>query len=88
MKTTPEPITWPLRVARTTTGTVHAAREVELEQLDFDKPAGERGTGIFRTVIVKACGADSNTLRTVAGTATTAAPVTCKKCLRAMAADA
>jgi hypothetical protein len=82
MNTTAANTDWPLRVARATTGTVHAAREVQHEILDFDKPAGERGTGRFKTVIVKACGFDPNTFRTVAGTGTTEAPVTCKKCLK------
>lgn len=84
MNTTTE-ITWPLRVARNTTGTVHAAREIQTEILDFDKPAGQRGTGEYRIITIKACGADSNTLRTVAGTGSTTADVTCKKCLKVVA---
>lgn len=77
---------YPLRVARTTTGVVHAAREVEQPVFDFSKPAGERDTGKTRTVILKACGHDANTMRRVASTATTTADVTCKKCLKALAA--
>lgn len=74
--------TFPLRVARTTTGTVHAAREYQSEILDFNKPYAERRTGRFETRIAKACGCDPNTWRRVAGTAGTDAPVTCKKCLK------
>lgn len=78
---------FPLRVVRGTTGTVHAAREVEMEIMRFDvATVAERYTGTYRTVLVKACGADSNTLRRVAGvSATEAAEVTCKKCLKVLA---
>lgn len=75
---------YPLRVQRGTTGTVHAAREIEVEILDFNKPADQRRTGKYRTDMIKACGFDPNTFRRVAGTSTTTADVTCKKCLKVM----
>lgn len=77
---------WPLRIARTTTGVVHAAREVEVEVLDFNAPTvAARHTGTYRTDVVKACGYEPNTMRRVAGTAGTDAEVTCRKCLKALA---
>jgi hypothetical protein len=77
---------FPLRVVRGTTGTVHAAREDMHEVLDFTRPADQRGTGTYRPVIVKACGFDPNTLRRVSSVAGTASEITCKKCLKSMAA--
>lgn len=76
---------YPLRIARSTTGVVHAARETVEPVLDFTKPAGERETGETRVVIVKACGFDPNTYRRVAGTSSTTAAVTCRKCLAVLA---
>lgn len=76
--------TFPLRVSRTTTGVVHAARERRVEIFDYSKPVEERGTGKYRTVTVKACGAEPNTGRRIAGTESVAVPVTCKKCLKAI----
>lgn len=76
---------YPLRVVRGTTGTVHAAREVEVEILDFNAPTvAERKTGKFKTVLVKACGSDPNTLRVVSGVGSTEAEVSCKKCRKAL----
>lgn len=75
---------WPLRVARNTTGTVHAAREVTYPKRKY-AAEGWVETGEMVTAIRKACGSDSNTLRTVAGVSGTTAEVTCKKCLREIA---
>lgn len=73
---------YPLRISRSTTGVVHAAAEIQREIFDYSKPADSRGTGTFRTVTVKACGAEPNTGRRVSGTNDTAATITCKKCLK------
>lgn len=76
---------FPLRISRTTTGVVHAAREQQVEIFDYSKPVEQRGTGRYRTTIVKACGSDPNTYRRVAGTESVAAEITCRKCLKALA---
>ena len=78
---------WNLRIARGTTGTVHAAREVQTEILDFNAPTVEaRFTGRFRTETIKACGFDPNTFRRVGSVGSTEAEVTCKKCLKVLGA--
>lgn len=78
--------TFPLRVTRGTTGTVHAARETEVQIRDYSQ-AGVVYTGETETRIVKACGFDANTLRRVAGTTGTdeTAEITCSKCSKAVA---
>lgn len=57
---------YPLRLARSTTGTVHAGVDVELGG---------------RQLTVKACGFDSSTWTRYAGVQATERPVTCRKCL-------
>jgi len=70
---------------RGTTGTVHAAREIEQEILNFNTAVyAERFTGKFRTVTIKACGSDANTMRRTSGVGNTQAEVTCKKCLKVL----
>lgn len=76
---------YPLRVVRGTTGTIHAAREYQREVLDFNAPTvAERRTGRYETIVAKACGADSHTLRRVSGVGGTDAQarVTCAKCVK------
>ena len=91
METTTADAEFTLRIARNTTGAVHAAREVTEEIVKYEGEIGSLvavGTGEFETSIVKACGADSNTWRTqYAGTQKALDPqaaITCKKCLRAL----
>lgn len=57
---------YPLRLMRSTTGTVHAGVEVEL-------------SGRMHTV--KACGFDSSTWTRYAGVGATELPVSCRKCI-------
>jgi hypothetical protein len=80
-----ETSTYPIRLMRGTTGTVHAGREVQKEILDFNAPYAQRWTGKFETQVEKACGYDPNTLRRVAGVGRVDADVTCKKCLKVLA---
>jgi len=66
--------TFPLRIVRGTTGTVHAAREVH---------GVVRATGKAYTRIEKACGWDNQAFGArVGGLLASDAEVTCKKCLK------
>jgi len=79
---------FPLRVTRGTTGTVHAAKEIQQEILNFNSPTVEgRRTGTFKTVVIKACGSDANTMRVTSSVGRSEADVavTCKKCLKRLA---
>jgi hypothetical protein len=76
---------YPLRLRRGTTGTVHAGKEIQVEIRNFNAPTvAERSTGKFKTITIKACGSDANTLRVTSGTSRSEAEaeVTCKSCLK------